>query len=113
MRIDNLNAIDAAYVPRHPLAEDLTGQQFERLTALWSTAPTGKGAAWLCQCSCGQLLIVPAGRLKSGATRSCGCLQKERSSVRIIKTNLDRLARGRGYRSHAHMQACLGFRKNG
>jgi len=31
-----------------------------------------------CQCSCGNLANVSGKQLKSGRTRSCGCLQKER-----------------------------------
>lgn len=36
---------------------------------------------WLCLCSCGQTVITNAHNLKSGHTQSCGCLQKERTSI--------------------------------
>lgn len=41
-------------------------------------APNGtKGAMWLCQCECGNILKVRAPDLKNGHTKSCGCLHKE------------------------------------
>lgn len=63
-------------------AKDLTGQKFGRLTVLERTenyrAPNGtSGAMWLCQCDCGNVLKVRAPDLKSGHTRSCGCLHRD------------------------------------
>lgn len=31
---------------------------------------------WLCQCKCGNKLIIPANSLKSGNTKSCGCSKR-------------------------------------
>ena len=59
----------------HEKGEDLTNQVFDRLTAV-KRLP-GNGTKWLCQCSCGNTTITKAMALKAGATRSCGCLQKE------------------------------------
>ena len=39
-------------------------------------------AQWLCQCSCGSKpIIVRQCHLKNGNTTSCGCVQKERTSI--------------------------------
>lgn len=35
----------------------------------------------MCLCDCGNYTVVPANRLKSGNTKSCGCLKKELSKV--------------------------------
>lgn len=51
---------------------DLIGQKFNRLTVI---ARQDKG--WLCQCDCGGTTIATTTHLKSGHTKSCGCLQKE------------------------------------
>ena len=60
---------------------DLTGQRFGRLTVLgrdgtkkycFDTTPT-----WRCRCDCGKECIVLGRNLRSGATRSCGCLRVE------------------------------------
>lgn len=52
---------------------DLTGLKFGRLTA---TEYLGHGK-WLCQCSCGQTVIVLSYNLRSNNTKSCGCYKKE------------------------------------
>ena len=59
--------------------ENLLGQKFERLLVIAEAEPVGtrRRAAWLCQCDCGNQKIVKADELKSGDTKSCGCLNKE------------------------------------
>lgn len=37
----------------------------------------GRGAYWHCKCSCGNECDVLGAHLRSGHTRSCGCLQKK------------------------------------
>lgn len=59
---------------------DLTGKKFERLKVLKRDLSKNKGVYWLCECECGNLRSVLGNRLKSGETKSCGCLQKERSA---------------------------------
>lgn len=58
---------------------DLTGRIFERLSV---NKYVGKdrwgGSKWLCQCECGKEKIIRGCHLKSGLTRSCGCLVRER-----------------------------------
>lgn len=60
-------------------SEDLTGKVFGRLTVKGrvTLAPGERGPFWLCLCGCGKECKVRAGNLKSGSTRSCGCLAKE------------------------------------
>lgn len=61
--------------------EDLTGRKFGRLTVLEEAeGRSSQGyVRWICQCSCKEktVIIVTSGNLKSGKTRSCGCLQRE------------------------------------
>lgn len=40
---------------------------------------------WLCQCSCGNMLTTGSARLQRGHTRSCGCLQSERTTEANIR----------------------------
>jgi hypothetical protein len=59
-----------------PAAIDLIGQRFGRLVAL-EPARTAKGVrGWLCQCDCGQQIIVVTDALGTGNTASCGCTRK-------------------------------------
>lgn len=52
--------------------ENLIGQTFYNLTvkSLYSISPR----KYLCECKCGGIIIVEASNLKSGHTKSCGCL---------------------------------------
>lgn len=60
---------------------DLTGQKFGRLSVLGFSHTTHKFEAfWKCLCDCGKTVCVSAHHLRSNATKSCGCLQKERTS---------------------------------
>lgn len=59
-----------------PPRSNLYNQKFGRLTVLdWQ----GQGK-WLCQCECGNQVVVETSNLRNGNTQSCGCLQKERAS---------------------------------
>ena len=59
--------------------KDLSGQRFGRLTAI---SPTDKKnyprgyVVWRCLCDCGEYAFVDSGALKTGGTKSCGCIKK-------------------------------------
>lgn len=57
--------------------ENLEGQRFGLLTVLNQAENAEKKYAvhWMCMCDCGNITVVRADRLKSGGTRSCGCLR--------------------------------------
>ena len=67
---------------------DLTGRAYGRLRVLrhagWYEQPNGtRGSIWRCLCApdlggCGAEMDARVGKLNSGHTRSCGCLQAER-----------------------------------
>lgn len=59
---------------------DHTGSVFGRLTAIKRLPRTGNSTKWLFQCSCGNTIEASIENVKRGATASCGCLRKERSS---------------------------------
>lgn len=52
---------------------DHQGQRFGRLIVL-SYAGHGR---WNCRCDCGEGKVIHGGPLRSGDTRSCGCLEEE------------------------------------
>lgn len=65
-----------------PAFKDLTGQKFGRLTVLHRAEDhISKGghheSAWLCQCACGNQVVVQRGNLTSGNTKSCGCWNRD------------------------------------
>jgi hypothetical protein len=60
---------------------ELTGQVFGRLKVLENAGvDKEKKLLWKCECVCGNSLVVVGGSLRSGLTKSCGCLRKEVSS---------------------------------
>lgn len=62
---------------------DLTDKTFGRLTVIkFSHLKTGGKAYWECQCDCGNQSVVGGYNLRSGHTKSCGCLSKELVSAR-------------------------------
>lgn len=57
---------------------DLTGQKFGRLTVIKRIENDSRNhARFLCQCDCGNFKNILSRSLKSGKTKSCGCLAKE------------------------------------
>src|SRR3990167_6697960 len=71
------------WITRTP--ENLVGQVFGRLTVevLAPRSRTGK-PRWQCRCACGNVSIVHAGALKSGAQSSCGCWKNEQARQRML-----------------------------
>lgn len=58
-------------------AENLLGQRFERLTVTKRIIDDKDHVMWEATCDCGNKIIVRGDSLRTGHTRSCGCLQKE------------------------------------
>ncbi len=56
---------------------DLTGQRFGRLVVIKSAPNMGVENAYHCRCDCGSLKVFRRSNIKSGHTKSCGCLGKE------------------------------------
>lgn len=68
-------------------ARDLSGQKFNRLTAIYPIGTRTKtlengtiksfGVVWHCKCDCGNEHNVLSTRLTNGTVKSCGCLARE------------------------------------
>jgi len=81
--------------------KDITGNKYGRLTVLGLDSVRNRSSYWLCLCECGNEKVVRNDCLKSGNTRSCGCLNREPREV------IHGLARTRLYRIyHAMKQRC-------
>lgn len=56
------------------------GNRYSRLTVLSRAENNRHGdAQWLCECNCGNHKIILGRSLRSGNTKSCGCLNKEQA----------------------------------
>lgn len=68
----------------HPNIKDLTGMRFGRLTVLSLTDKRHHHQViWLCQCDCGKIVEVNGTYMRTGDTKSCGCLHDEIASRRL------------------------------
>ncbi|MFI5392054.1 MAG: AP2 domain-containing protein [Bacteriovoracales bacterium] len=59
---------------------DLVGQKFGRLEVISFFGIQKKESTWFCKCDCGNEKIKRGMDLKSGNTKSCGCLSTERKT---------------------------------
>ena len=65
---------------------DLTGKRFGRLVVLKRVADNKHGKSmWVCKCNCGVEKIMSGNNLKTGHTKSCGCLSIEKTTERSTK----------------------------
>ena len=78
---------------------DLTGKTFGRLTVIERVdRPEGsksKKICWLCECECGNNKVVVGDHLRSGNTRSCGCLLSEVASKTHTKHGHNRSSKNK------------------
>lgn len=79
---------------------DLHGQRFGKLVVIAPAERAENGKTrWLCRCDCGRETVVKTNALRTGDTKSCGCLVKEASSNAhkkhgMCETRLYRIWRG-------------------
>ena len=72
--------------------ENLIGRRFGRLVVLDRGKNSRNGSVkWVCKCDCGAIKEIHRSALKTGATISCGCWQKDNPSYfkhRLSKTRV-------------------------
>lgn len=64
---------------------DLTGLKFGRWTVIEKAEKLNNQIAWLCECECGNKRIVRGQDLRTGKSKSCGCLKDEKTTKRNLK----------------------------
>lgn len=76
--------------------EDLAGRSWGRWTVLafYGRTGTSRNYRWICQCECGRIRPVLATHVRSGSTKSCGCVKSEMTAQRNRE-------RGPSQRKHA------------
>lgn len=80
------------YAPRSAVKKVAAGQRYGRLTVLEKTdRRLGGRVVWKCRCNCGNVAYVTASRLKSGATKSCGCAGAHTNRMDISGQRFGRL----------------------
>lgn len=88
---------------------DMAGRRIGRLLVLDLAAIAGDNrAAWRIRCDCGTEKIILGKNLRSGTTRSCGCLRKENVKGRSFKKGE---ARNATRLTHGHCRGVRGGRE--
>lgn len=90
----------------------MIGEKFGRWTVL-RELPKSRKRYFECQCDCGIVRAVQEASLKSGASKSCGCLKRDRAKDVICdnsrkridtnakyQTNFDAIERDRPYKNN-------------
>ena len=74
------------------MTEDIIGKKFGKLLVLSKESKILSGdTLYKCLCDCGNITIVRKGQLKSGKTKSCGCLRKERQYQNLVGQKFNKL----------------------
>jgi hypothetical protein len=69
--------------------KEITGEVYGRLTVMYRTENDKKGGAmWHCKCECGNEVDVNGTNLRNGHSKSCGCLNIERTKKSNTKHGL-------------------------
>jgi hypothetical protein len=60
----------------------MIGEQFNRLTVVeFARRDASRSLYWLCHCTCGNDTVVRGSHLRTGHTKSCGCLDQETKTI--------------------------------
>lgn len=93
---------------------DRTGQRYGRLTVLaLAGRASNRDALWRCRCDCGSEVEVSASNLRTGSTRSCGCLMRELAAAMGVEHGGANATHGqtRGGRKTPEFQAYLNAKR--
>jgi hypothetical protein len=72
-----------------PRLIDMRDRRYGRLTVLYRSAAPGK-ARWHCVCDCGGRTVALGEGLRSGNTRSCGCLRRDVAGRHLVTHGLSK-----------------------
>jgi len=91
---------------------DMIGKKFNRLTIVSRAANEDTRAAWNCICDCGNNITLNGKQIRSGHTKSCGCIRKETTAKQGKINTKHGLSRTRGYaRYHSRLREIAEIRQ--
>lgn len=70
---------------------DLTNQRFGKLVVKYRVDLVNRNVSrqWLCQCDCGNEIVLSTSKLRSGQVNSCGCLHQSVGELKIAQFFLE------------------------
>jgi len=91
---------------------NMLGTKYGRLTIVSRAKNTETRAVWNCICDCGNTLSVQGKKLRSGHTKSCGCIRKETTAKQGKANTKHGLSRTKGYaRFHSRLREIAEIRQ--
>ena len=81
------------------LMDDVIGKKYNRWTVLSFSHSKNYHKFYECQCECGNKSVLDIQSLKSGNSKSCGCLRKETTKGRSITHGMSNSRLNRIYRN--------------
>jgi hypothetical protein len=95
------------------IQHDITGQRFGRLVVVERAERENKlkGVFWVCRCDCGNIKEISSRSLRLAGTQSCGCLNRELTSLRSTKHG-HAVERGTNTREYRIWQSMLNRCRN-
>lgn len=85
--------------------ENFLGNRYNRLKVIGEVEKQNRKRFLKCVCDCGQETVVRSDKLKSGHTKSCGCLQRERTRDVSSKAKTHGMANSSEYHIWCGMKA--------
>lgn len=94
---------------------DLVGHRFGRLMVVAPDSVRNYKQMWRCQCDCGNFIRAATGQLRSGNSKSCGCLkqnlqtkhgQYRTRTYRIWQAMLNRCRQTQYEKYYGHLSVC-------
>lgn len=79
---------------------DMTGKKYNRLTVISRAENEGSRASWNCLCDCGNSITLNGKQIRTGHTKSCGCIRKERTALQGKINTKHGQSRTAGYRRY-------------
>lgn len=91
--------------------KNIIGKKFGRLIVERESSERTKDGhvAWECVCECGKVVVVSGHSLRSGGTKSCGCLAKD---LRIKRLKIHGKSHSKTYTSWVSMRSRCLYPKN-
>jgi hypothetical protein len=65
----------------------MEGLRFGALTVIARLAAINGRRRLECRCDCGRTVVVSSGHLNAGSVQSCGCVRRQRASMRLARQN--------------------------
>ena len=100
-------------MPKSILTSEMVGCSFGRWTVLRESRKRGPGLrVWECRCSCGTVSEVSQSTLRSGGSKSCGCLKSIHGEARNRHNSLTYCC-WRGMKERCRSPKCPGYKDYG